>query len=185
MSNEQLLKFYVEASAGFGQIIDALEEPNWSEVVEIEQLSVRDLVSRVVLADAQFRAVLEHETSTSDLKVSADVLGDSPIATWRGTALAAISALEKTTKTDFVLDSKEVPLTRLAGYRISENVVAGYDISKTVGLGYEIDKELAQWLLDFWLPVAGQLIDSDSHPNPLTPNSDSAKDRLLALLGRK
>jgi uncharacterized protein (TIGR03086 family) len=86
--------------------------------------------------------------------------------------------------TKFELDMGTVDGRQLLGYRITDNVVHAWDLQVAVGRPVAIQDGFAEWLLDFWQPMAGQIADSEFFAAPSTPSSGSASDRLLALLGR-
>jgi hypothetical protein len=69
-------------------------------------------------------------------EVDTSVLGPSPMATWRGTALAALEA----STVDGVLDDThahhvgELSGTVIVGFRITENLVHGWDLARACGI---------------------------------------------------
>lgn len=187
MSHQELFDRYVEVSAAFGQLIDSVhkdESCDWNTLVEIEDLDVLTLVSRVVLGDVQLKAILSSEVTDTNISATADLLGDDPVAVWRGTILAALAQLKEYKDNTMHLDGHSVSVERLVGYRISEYVLATADIAHTFERVVEIDDEIAGWLLDFWIPVAQQRIDSEKYPKPVAPRSESNPHRLLAFFGR-
>lgn len=183
-THKDLFTKYVNASASFGEVIDTLEPDMWNAEIELEGKNVREIVSRVVLGDAQLKAILTGQSNSSAATITADILGEEPVATWRGTVLAALKALEENRDTTLDLDGHSVSIERLISHRISDYVLSGWDISNEAQIGFEIEEDTAGWLLELWNPVASQRIDSEKYPKPVAPRSDSNADRLLAFFGR-
>ena len=142
--------------------------------------------AHVVLGEAHLPLVLAGETTTTQTEFSVDLLGANPMAAWRGTALKAIEAARAPDIPDriFELDMGTLPGRQLLGYRITDNVVHAWDVLVAIGRPAPIDDHFAEWLLDFWQPVAEQLGQSGFFGPATQPASDSPSDRLLALLGR-
>jgi len=148
--------------------------------------NVKEVVAHVVLGEAQLPLVLSGETASTQTSFSVDLLGPSPLAAWRGTALKAIEAARAPGIAEqvFDLDMGSVPGKQLLGYRITDNVVHAWDLRVAVGKPTPVQDHFADWLLDFWQPAAGQIAESGFFGEPQTPTSDTAGDRLVALLGR-
>lgn len=181
-----VVELYVQALAVFGNAVRDVAEHEWDLPTPSTEWNVQQVVAHVVLGEAHLPTVLSGETTTTQTSFSVDMLGSSPLAAWRGTALKAIEAARAEGVADqiFELDMGTVPGHQLLGYRITDNVVHAWDVLVAVGRPEPIDEQLADWLLDFWRPMAGQIGESGFFAAPTTPASLTASDRLLALLGR-
>ena len=120
------------------------------------------------------------------------VLGPKPVATWRGTALAALAALRTPGALErrATLPEGEIVVADLLGQRVTENLVRGYDIAVGVGrpdpLAGMVGDDLADWCLDFWAGHADAVVAGGVLPAaPIEPPTGSdAWTRLLAFTGR-
>ncbi len=183
---EDVVQLYVDALALFGNAVRDLADHEWDLPTPATEWNVKEVVAHVVLGEAHLPSVLAGDTVTTQSEFSVDLLGASPLAAWRGTALRAIEAAREPGVGDtvFELDMGTVGGRQLLGYRITDNVVHAWDIQVAAGRPMAIDDRFAEWLLDFWQPMATQIADSEFFGAPTAPASDAAGDRLLALLGR-
>ena len=181
-----VVELYVEALAAFGNAVRDVADHEWDLPTPATEWNVQQIVAHVVLGEAQLPSVLRGETTSTQTSFSVDMLGNSPLAAWRGTALKAIEAARADGVADqmFELDMGTLPGRQLLGYRITDNAVHAWDISVAVGRPEPIAETTAAWLLDFWQPMASQIAESEFFMVPTTPVSLTASDRLLALLGR-
>lgn len=181
-----VVELYVEALAAFGNAVRDVADHEWDLPTPSTEWNVKQVVAHVVLGEAHLPAVLAGETTATQTEFSVDLLGSSPLAAWRGTALRSIEAARQPGVADeiFELDMGTLPGRQLLGYRINDNVVHAWDLNVAVGRPEPIADRFADWLLDFWQPVAGQIADTEFFGAATAPASDSAGDRLLALLGR-
>ena len=182
----EVVQLYVDALAAFGNAVRDLADHEWDLPTPATEWNIKEVVAHVVLGEAHLPSVLAGDTTTTQSEFSVDLLGASPLAAWRGTALRAIEAAREPGVADalFELDMGTTDGRHLLGYRITDNVVHAWDIQVAAGRPVAIDDRFAEWLLDFWQPMAGQIADTEFFGSPATPVSDSASDRLLALLGR-
>ena len=185
-SEIDVVELYVEALALFGNAVRDVEDHEWDLPTPATEWNVKEVVAHVVLGEAQLPLVLAGETAATQTSFSVDLLGPSPLAAWRGTALKAIEAARAPGIADqvFDLDMGSVPGKQLLGYRITDNVVHAWDLHVAVGKPQIVPDHFAEWLLDFWQPAAAQIAESGFFGEPQAPASESAGDRLIALLGR-
>jgi len=186
VNDVDVVQLYVDALAVFGNAVRDVADHEWDLPTPATEWNIKEVVAHVVLGEAHLPSVLTGDTATTQSEFSVDLLGASPIAAWRGTALKAIEAAREpgVVETIFELDMGAVEGRHLLGYRITDNVVHAWDIQVAAGRPAAIDDRFAEWLLDFWQPMAGQIADSEFFGAPTAPASDMASDRLLALLGR-
>lgn len=179
---------YVEALAVFGNQVRDLEDHEWDLPTPSDEWNVKEVVAHVVLGEAQLTRVLTGDTTQTQMEFSSELLGTSPMATWRGTALKAIESarIDGLAGRVFDLDMGSVTGEQLLSYRITDNLVHAWDVSVGVGRARPIDDGNAEWLLDFWRPAAAEMANTDFFGAPIIPaDGASASTRLLALLGRE
>lgn len=181
-----IVELYVAAVAGFGEAVRDVADHEWDLATPCPDWNVLEVVAHVVLGEAHLPSVLTGQTLKTQTEFSVELLGPTPVTTWRGTALKAIDAVRAPGVIDkhFDLDMGEVTGAQLLSYRITDNVVHAWDINVGCGRPAPIADDQANFLLDFWLPTALDLGQSDFFGPTAEPASDSPSDRLLALLGR-
>ena len=125
-----VVELYVEALAAFGNAVRDVDDHEWDLHPPSTDWNVKEVVAHVVLGEAQLPLVLSGETASTQTSFSVDLLGPSPLAAWRGTALKAIEAARAPGVADqvFELDMGAVPGKQLLGYRITDNVVHAWDV---------------------------------------------------------
>ena len=179
---------YQRAAALFGETISALRDQEW-DLPTGDEWTVVSTVAWVVVGDAHIASAVAGEPIGSPGDFDAAVLGNAPVAAWRGTALAAITALREP---DAVRRSVQHPEGRLlvadlVAQRVSENLVRAWDIGEAVGRPVEIPEDLADWCLDFWAGHTDAVLAGGVLPDePLRPADDAGTvERFLALTGRR
>lgn len=185
-SDVDIVQLYIDALAVFGTAVQDVADHEWDLPTPCSDWNVREVVAHVVLGEAHLPMVLEGATQSTDSDFSVDLLGPTPITTWRGTALKAIEAarIPGIAEREYHLDLGDVTGHQLLSYRITDNVVHAWDVRVGIGRPTPIADEHAEFLLEFWLPVALEMGESNFFATPTQPASDSSSDRLLALLGR-
>jgi len=179
---------YQAAAARFGETITQLADEEWELPTRPDDWTVATTTAWIVVGDAAVSSALEHGTITTAGDFDAAILGPNPVASWRGTAVAAITALREPGAVERIVVHDEGPLAvqDLIGQRVTENLVRAWDIGAAVGRPAEPDEALAEWALDFWADHTdavlrrGVLGDAPTEPLP----GASAAVRLLALTGR-
>ena len=178
---------YQRAAALFGETITVLTDDEW-ELATGDEWTVITTVAWVVVGDAHIASAVSGEPLGSVGEFDAAVLGTAPVSAWRGTAVAAISALREPGALDGDVLHPDVTLAvaDLVGQRVSENLVRAWDIGKAVGRPIEIPEDLADWCLDFWAGHADAVLAGGVLPEtPLEPAAGAGPvERLLALTGR-
>ena len=179
---------YVAASTIFGQQIMDLTDDEWFFSTPCSEWDVRTIVAHVILGEAMLVDLLKGGVIEPLTDIDVSILGPNPIATWRGTAVAAIDAAsEKEVETK----KYEHPLgnidgTTIIGLRVTENLVHASDIAQACGRQIELPEELADRCLDFWAPLTDALSASDMIGDPVMPPEDASPGtRLLCLMGRE
>lgn len=178
---------YQRAAAIFGETISALSDAEW-ELSVSDDWTVISTVAWVVVGDSQITNALHQGEIAPVSEFDAAVLGGNPVATWRGTAVAAIGALKSTGAAERVVKHPggRFAVIDLLGQRVTENLVRAWDIGKAVGRPVDIPDDLADACLDFWAEHAEAVLAGGVLPDePIEPPDDAdAVTRLLALTGR-
>ncbi len=177
---------YTTACAFFGERLAEVTELDWTADTPCDDWNVRTLVAHVVTGEALVTRVLS-DGGAWESQVDPSILGLNPMATWRGTVLAALESAS----VDGVLDALhphavgELPGGVIIGFRVTENLVHGWDLARSCGTDVELPETLAERCLDFWLPLAGSDVLSGYFGSKvMPPDGASASVRLLSLLGR-
>ncbi len=149
---------------------------------------VRTLVAHVVLGEAMAAGLFSGAEAEPPAEVDTSVLGPHPVATWRGTAVAALEAAsgEGAMEATYHHPAGVFPGAVIVGLRVTDNLVHAWDLARACGRGLELPEGLAERCLDFWEPVAGSGGTGEHFGAPLMPPEGApAGVRLLALLGRE
>ncbi len=178
----------VAAMALFGTVLDRVNDDHLELETPCVGWDVQTLISHVVLGDASVPLVFAGEPLDPQASVDTSILGPNPMATWRGTALAAIEAFRRPGAMEQIVDhpSGESDGATVARFRLVDLLGHSWDLATAVGLEVELPAALAEAALDFLRPMVGRMGASQVYGTPLEPPADSPADvRLLALLGRK
>ncbi|MEZ5245923.1 MAG: hypothetical protein R2707_12565 [Acidimicrobiales bacterium] len=178
---------YQRAAALFGEKIAALADHEW-EAQTGDDWTVVTTVAWVVVGDSHIASAVAGQSLRLVGEFDAAVLGNAPVAAWRGTAVAAIAALREPGALERVVDHPQgsLAVADLVGQRVTENLVRAWDIGRALAAPVEIPEDLAEWCLDFWAAHADAVIAGGVLPErPVEPAPDAdAAARLLALTGR-
>jgi uncharacterized protein (TIGR03086 family) len=183
---------YTRAAAIFGEAIAGLTDDEWEVATWPAGWRVITTVAWVVVGDSQVPLATSGSKLAPPRDFDVGVLGANPVATWRGTALAAVTALRAPEAFDrpVRLEEGEIDLLTLVGQRVTENLVRANDIGRAVGRWDPTDREavdgLASWCLDFWAGHTAAVLSGGVLPaGPVEPPPHAdALTRLLALTGR-
>jgi uncharacterized protein (TIGR03086 family) len=179
---------YQRAAALFGETISVLSDREW-DFPTGDEWTVVSTVAWVVVGDAHIASAVAGEPLGSVGDFDAAVLGNAPVAAWRGTAVAAIAALrEPDALARAVLHPDgRLLLADLVAQRVSESLVRAWDIGRAVGRPVDIPEDLADWCLDFWAGHAEAVLAGGVMPDePLRPADGAGPvERFLALTGRR
>jgi len=183
---------YTRAAAIFGEVITGLTLDEWEVATWPEGWRVVTTVAWVVVGDSQVPLAVSGSKLTPPRDFDVGVLGANPVATWRGTALAAVTALRVPGAFDrrVMLEEGEIDVVTLVGQRVTENLVRANDIGRAVDRRGLADREsvdeLASWCLDFWAGHTAAVLAGGVLPaRPIEPPPDAdAWARLWALTGR-
>jgi uncharacterized protein (TIGR03086 family) len=187
-SDDQLVDFFVRASAFFGEQIREVADGDWLLPTPCEGWDVQTVVAHVVVGDAQVSELLGGGSVERVEEFSPTVLGSNPVAAWRGTALAAIRAFAAPGALErrYAHPVGNVRGRTIIGFRITDSLVHGWDVATALGEPVLLDPDLCEYCLDFWFPLAAGLPESGYYEPAIMPRDDAdVATRLLALLGRR
>lgn len=187
-TDEQLVDYFVRASAFFGEIVREVADDEWLLPTPCEGWDVRTVVAHLVVGDAMIPRLFAGEDVDHVDEYSPTVLGTNPLAAWRGTALGAIRAfaVPGALGARYAHPIGNARGRTVIGFRISDSLVHAWDIAMAIGEDVLLDPELCEYCLDFWFPMAATLPSSGYYAAARMPADDAGPaERLLALLGRQ
>lgn len=187
MADENPVDDVVAAMALFGELLKGVTHESLELETPCEGWDVRALVAHVVLGDASVPLLLAG--SGSELTVGADpsILGNNPMATWRGTALGAIRAFQEpgAMEREVAQPNGSVTGEFVARVRLVDLLGHSWDLARALGNDLELPERLTEASLDFLFPHVGRLIESGIYGSPVQPRDEAnAAERFLALIGR-
>ncbi len=187
-TDEQLVDYFVRASAFFGEQVRSVGDEEWELPTPCSDWDVQTLVAHVVVGDAQIPLLLADQPVSMIEEFNPTVLGPNKLASWRGTALAAIRSLAVpgVLQQRYAHPVGNVRGRTVIGFRISDSLVHGWDLARALGEDVLLDPELCEYCLDFWFPMASTLGSSGFYkPALLPPDEADVAKRLLSFLGRE
>jgi uncharacterized protein (TIGR03086 family) len=177
----------IAGMALFGRVLLQVDDEDLERETPCEGWDVQALISHVVLADAAVPLLFAGEPLEATMVIDTSILGPNPVATWRGTALAAIEAFRAPGAME---QSVQHPIGARSGavvarFRLVDLLAHTWDLATAIGVEIEIPEALADAALEFLYPMRDQLKESQVFGAPIAPPPDSgAVLRLLGLLGR-
>jgi uncharacterized protein (TIGR03086 family) len=177
------------SAAAFGRLVQQVGDDQWGLLTPCPEWDVRHLVAHVVLGDMLLADLLEGRPPLGGTSVDPSVLGHTPMATWRGTALRMLEAARVPGALARVLPhgDDEVSAAALVELRITEHLVHGWDLGTAIGVPAVPDEALAEAALEAWFPLRDLIAESGQFGggSRMPPPGAGAGVRLLALLGRQ
>jgi uncharacterized protein (TIGR03086 family) len=177
----------IEAMAGFGRVLEQVDDSHLELPTPCSEWKVEALISHVVLGDAAVPLLFEGRPLPDGASIDPSLLGPNPMATWRGTALAAIESLRRPGAMD-----RSVPHPNgsrsgsvVARFRLVDVLGHTWDLATAIGVDAGLPDPLAEVALDFLYPQVEQLRASELFGPALEPPAGSdAATRFLCLIGR-
>lgn len=172
----------------FGRVLLQVDDDDLENETPCEGWNVQALISHVVLGDAAVPLLFAGKPLDGTMTIDTSILGPNPVASWRGTALAAIEALRTPGSMDKMVDhpAGKRPGSVVARFRLVDLLGHSWDLATAIGVEVDIPEALADAALDFLYPLLDQIKGSQVFAPPIAPPPDSdAALRLLGLLGRK
>ena len=177
----------IAAMAIFGQVLTQVDDEQLELITPCVEWDVQSLISHVVLGDAAVPLLFDGKPLPELVSIDVSILGPNPVATWRGTALAAIEALRTPGAMERTVEhptGSQLGST-VARFRLVDVLTHAWDLAHACNIDIEIPDELAEAVLNFLLPMFDELRDSEYFGNSVEPpESAPAWQRMLGLLGR-
>ena len=176
------------AMAIFGRVLMQVDDEHLELETPCTDWNVEALISHVVLGDVATAMIFEGQSLDGMSMIDTSILGPNPVATWRGTALKAITTLQEPGAMERVVQhvTGPQPGSMVAGFRLVDVLGHASDLAQAIGVPAEITDDLADSALEFLLPMVEQMKDSPHFAAPLLPAENaSPEERFLALLGRR
>ncbi len=186
-ATDERVEQVIAAMAGFGEVLRTVTDEHLELATPCAEWDVQALISHVVLGDAAVPALFDGRPLDDQVAVDRAMLGHSPMAAWRGTALAAIEAFRRPGAMEQMVDH---PVGRrtgrvVAGFRLVDVLGHTWDLATAIGTDLELPHDLADAALDFLFPMVDQLAASNVFGPPFEPAPDAtAGQRFVALIGR-
>ncbi|MEE3252277.1 MAG: TIGR03086 family metal-binding protein, partial [Actinomycetota bacterium] len=141
---DDLIGDYRQAAAFFGEALTAVRDDDWANPTPCNEWDVRSVVAHVVLGEAMVAALFSGDGVTTPVQVDPSILGPSPVATWRGTALSALKAAAADGVLDAVHARPDGDFTGavIVGFRITDNLVHAWDLARACGSDLELPEGL-------------------------------------------
>jgi uncharacterized protein (TIGR03086 family) len=178
----------IASMAVFGRILTQVDDEHLELETPCDGWNVQALISHVVIGDAAVPLLFDGKALPGTMTIDTSLLGPNPVATWRGTALAAIEAFRTPGAMEQIVQHPigERPGSVVARFRMIDQLGHAWDLATAIGVEVEIPDALADAALDFLLPMLDLLKDSKVFGAPVAPPEGSpAWIRFLGLLGRK
>lgn len=178
----------IAAMAGFGRILLQVDDEHLELETPCAGWDVTALISHVVLGDVSVPMLFADKPLPTEMAIDTSILGPNPVATWRGTALAAIEALRADGAMEQIVEHPVGDCTgaMVARFRLVDLLGHTWDLAHTIGVDADLPEPLAEAALEFLFPMLAKLRGSHVFDPPVEPPEDaSAAVRFLALIGRR
>jgi len=180
----------IAAMAVFGNILNQVDDEHLEMATPCADWDVQALISHVVLGDASIPLLFDGKPLDLSQPINPSILGPNPMATWRGTALAAIEAFRRPGAMEQVVAHPvgDRPGSVVARFRLVDVLTHAWDLATACGIPVELPDELAEAALEFLQPMFEQIRGSEFFVDAGTvepPEGASAGVRLVSLLGRR
>lgn len=184
----QAIEMYRRSVEEFGQRVMAIGERDWQRPTPCTDWAVRDLVRHLVYEELWAPPLLTGATiaEVGD-RFEGDILGGDPQAAWKEAAAAALAAASTDALGRTVhLSFGDFPGREYLGQLTTDHTIHAWDLARGIGGDDRLDPELAEFVLAFLAPQAGQWADAGVFA-PAVPVADEAdsQTKLLALSGRQ
>ena len=178
----------IEAMALFGRVLAQVDDQHLELATPCPAWDVQALISHVVLGDASVPMLFSGRPLPEGVVIDPSLLGPNPMATWRGTALAAIETLRHSGAMEQLVEhpTGRQPGSVVARFRLVDVLGHTWDLATAIGVEPELPEHLAEAALDFLYPMVEQLRSSEFFGPALEPPTGApASTRFLALIGRR
>jgi uncharacterized protein (TIGR03086 family) len=172
------------ALANTARILRGVRDDQWSLPTPCAKWDVRAVANHTSFVAETFAQAARGRPPASER--DADILGDTPVATFQRLAAASVTAWrERGTDGTITIPFGEVPATAALRIQTVDTFVHGWDLARATGQQPQLDDGLGADLLEF----TRSLIPESPRPDafgPVVVVGDDAlgADRLLAYTGR-
>ncbi|MEE1929643.1 TIGR03086 family metal-binding protein [Streptomyces sp. TRM 70351] len=185
----ELLEAFDRSYEAFDQRVLRVEDEQWTAGTPCTEWTVRDVVNHVVSEHLWAPWLLRGATlaEVGD-RFDGDVLGGDPKGAWARAAAASRPAFHRPAALSGTVNTSggPSPADAYAWQMTLDLAVHGWDVARGIGADEHMDQELARTLLERFGSQIPQWQGSGLFgPSVDVPGSASARDRLLALLGRR
>lgn len=179
----------IEAMAIFGRVLEQVTDEHLELSTPCTEWNVEALISHVVLGDASIPLLFDGKPLDVTVAIDPSILGRNPMATWRGTALAAIEAFRRPGAMEQIVSHPvgDRPGSVVARFRLVDLLGHSWDLATAIGVDVELPDDLAEAALEFLFPMVDPLKKSEffDHGLQIEPPPDASPAvRFLALIGR-
>lgn len=177
----------ITATAGFGRVLMQVDDEHLELDTPCEGWNVEALISHVVLGDVSVPLLFAGKPLPSTMAIDTSILGPNPVATWRGTAIAAIESWRGDGAMDQIVQHPvgDRPGSVFARFRLVDLLGHTWDLATTIGVPAELPEPLCEAALDFLFPMVDQLRESQVFGTSVEPpEGATAAVRFLSLIGR-
>ena len=180
----------IAAMAVFGNILNQVDDEHLELATPCADWDVQALISHVVLGDASIPLLFDGQSLDLSQPINPSILGPNPMATWRGTALAAIEAFRRPGAMEQIVAHPvgDRPGSVVARFRLVDVLTHAWDLATACNIPVELPDELAEAALEFLQPMFEQIRGSEYFVDAGTvepPEGASPGVRLVSLLGRR
>jgi uncharacterized protein (TIGR03086 family) len=185
----ELLDAFDKALGEFDRRVHNVSHSQWTAPTPCTEWTVRDLVNHLTGEHLWAPWLLRGATlaEVGD-RYDGDVLGDHPVRAWERAAAGSRPAFHRpgTLESDVHTSGGLTPAADYAWQMITDLTVHAWDLGRGIGDDQALDEELAMAVRGSVEPAVDgwQGFGVFAPPVPV-PDSASAQDRLVALLGRR
>lgn len=184
-----LVKLHGVAADAFDRHVDAIGSGQWKAPTPCTDWDVRTLVNHLVY-EAKWAPDLFHGKTVEEVgdRYEGDLLGDNPVAAWKGGNAEARAAISEAGALDRIvhLSFGDVPGSEYLSQMVTDLAVHGWDLARAIGADETIDPGLVAWLLPHVKEHADEIAGSGMFGKQIDVGAGADdQTRLLALLGRR
>jgi len=183
-----LTDLYERASERFGDKVRSIRADQWTNPTPCTEWDVRALMNHIVGENLWVPPLLAGKTIAEvGSAFDGDVLGDDPLAAWRDSAAAAVTAvrspgaMQATTHLSF----GDTPGSEYTQQLFTDLAIHGWDLARGIGADDTIDPEFVEVLYADLAPQEESLKASGLFGGKVVPPEGADQQtKLLAILGR-
>ncbi|WP_244501269.1 TIGR03086 family metal-binding protein [Streptomyces sp. TP-A0874] len=184
-----LLDAFDASWAEFDHRVHRVGQDQWQDATPCEAWTVRDLVGHLVREHLWAPWLLRGATLEEvGGRFDGDLLDDDPVVAWERAAARSQAAFHRPEALDGVVHTSAgpSPTTEYGWQMTTDLTVHAWDLDRGIEGGEPLDDELTATVYEQVAPQAAEWRASGLFDEPVpVPESASAEDRLVALLGRQ